>query len=160
MRVTDVLLNFRSALVAVVPAFERVNIPWRRPDAYDNWDAVASELFQSLVVNVFQWSLVDEEEGVMRLPAYDLLLDAYADLSTIDVVHRALMPGRWAFHAFGTKVDPFDVVEVRHLSEKGTPLSGELETCPVEGAQFALRLLRSQASTLVDEFAMSSRSPE
>ena len=140
MTIDSVLLNFRVALVALIPMVERAGILWRRPDAYDDWDTIASTLFEKLVTEVLRWSLPENAQNAFRLPSYDLLLPHYAGVSTLEVVHRSLPPGRWLFHAFGTDTEPFDVVEVRSLSADGQPLSEELVICPVDGARYCLRL--------------------
>lgn len=140
MKVTSILLNFRAALLALISMAERVGIAWKRPDAYDEWDAIASTLFENLVVEVLRWSLLEDSWEDFRLPSYDLLLPTYAGLGTLEVVHPSLQPGRWLFHAFGTNNEPFDVIEVRQLADDGTPLSDELQTCPVDGIEFRLRV--------------------
>ena len=149
MKVESVLLNFRAALLALIPMVRRVGITWKRPDAYDEWDTIASTLFEKLVLEVLRWSRPDDAREKFRLPPYDLILPSYAGLSTLEVVHPSLRPGRWLFHAFGTDREPFDVIEVRSLSQDGEPLSEEFETCPVDGAGFRLRIDRG--TSLIEE---------
>ncbi|MEM6454430.1 MAG: hypothetical protein AAF772_04990 [Acidobacteriota bacterium] len=151
MNFSPVLLNFRDALASVVPFVERVDIPWKRPDAYDNWDAIASVLFDKLVVEVIKWSLEAEKQETFSLPAYDLLLDDYSGLSTLEVRHPALTSERWIFHAFGTERRPLDVVELRKLDDRGLPCSERLKTCPIESSRFLLRIFRPSGQSLVLE---------
>lgn len=150
MKVNTIVLNFRSALLAIVPVFDRVGIAWKRPTAYDEWDTIASTLFQTLVVDVFGWSLRGTTEEDLRMPRYDLLLSSYAGLCVLEVIHPSLSEGRWLFHAFGTASEPFDLVEVRRLSDDGRPLSTSFETCPVSDARFGLRM--ESSATLIEEF--------
>ena len=140
MTVTAILLNFRAALLALASIAERVGIAWKRPDAYDEWDTIAGTLFDKLVVDVLRWSLPETSQKHFRLPLYDSLLPTYGDLGTVEVVHPSLPLGRWLFHAFGTGSEPFDVIEVRLISDDGVPLSKALETCRIDGAEFLLRL--------------------
>ena len=144
MKVTSVLLNYRAALHALVPMVDRVGIPWKRPDAYDEWDTIASVVFENLVVKVLRWSLPESDHWQIKLPAYDLLLPTYADMSTIEVVHPSLRPGRWLFHAFDTESEPFDLVEVRPLAVDGSLLSEELNQCSINGAVFNFRIYSNQ----------------
>ncbi len=149
MSTGEVVMNFREALRGLVPVMQKAGIPWKRPDAYDEWDSVATALFESLVVAVLSWSLSDEEREDFRVPEYDVLLESYRGLSTLEVKHAALLgSGRWVFHAFGTKDTPFDSVEVRGVSAAGVPTDEGLVLCPLEGAQFSLRL-ESDADSLV-----------
>ena len=140
MSVTEVLLNFRQALLAILPAIERVGIPWRRPDAYDEWDSIASALFESLVFQVLHFSLPDSFKEKFRIPDYDLFLPTYTGLSVLEVRHPALPCGRYLFHSFGTENCPFDVVELRRISDTGEPYDQNLTLCSVEGATFRLLL--------------------
>lgn len=152
MTVTSVLLNFRAALLSIVPMVEQVNIAWKRPDAYDEWDEIATTMFDKLVVDVLRWSLPEEIQEGFCLPSYDLLLPTYEEVSTLEVIHPSLPQGRWLFHAFGTDKVPFDVVEVRVLSEDSRPLADDLKTCPLDGSEFRLRL--SQGAELIEEIKM------
>lgn len=150
MKLTTIMLNFRASLIAVVPMAEQVRIAWRRPDSYDEWDAIASALFDQLVLEVIRFSLPEESREVFRLPSYDLCLESYESVSTLEVVHPSLDPGRWLFHAFGTEREPFDKIELRLLSEDGSLLSENIETCSVQEAGFRLRL----GSHLVEELTL------
>lgn len=140
MTITELLLNFRSALRSVAPLAERVGVPWRRPDAYDEWDDIATVLFVNLVAKVLQWSLVEDTGREAPIAAYDVLLESYENVNAIEVRHTSLNGERFVFHAFGTENAPFDIVEVRRTSLAGRPWSGNLETCPVRGAEFFVRL--------------------
>lgn len=150
MTVSSILLNFRAALLALIPLVERLGIPWQRPDAYDEWDDIASTLFEKLVVEVFRWSLPEDAQEEFHVPSYDLLLPSYSGMSTVEVVHPSLEPGRWLFHAFGTNKEPLDVIEVRGLSADGKTLAEELATCSVEGAVFCLRIDNARLVEQVD----------
>ncbi|MBN1344626.1 MAG: hypothetical protein JXQ73_18185 [Phycisphaerae bacterium] len=155
MTVTDLVMNLHAALRALVPCVERVGLPWKRPDAYDEWDNIAAALYQALVVEPLRFSLPERERDRFSLPAYDLLLPSYADKSIIEVL-PAESDGRiGAFHALGTLEAPFDVVEWRAVNRTGLPESERLETIPLESARFALRLNANGISdTRVDRIAI------
>lgn len=151
MIITDLLLNFRDTLLAVAPKAERVGIPWKRPDAYDDWDAIATTLYDNLVINVIRYSLPESSQDKFELPSYDLLLNSYENMSTIEVSHPQLSDERHVFHAFGTKASPFDVIEVRALTEDGSPLGEDLKMCSLERAQFILHLIHNSFSDSITE---------
>lgn len=140
MTVTDVILNFRAALVAVLPMVETLGIPWKRGDAYDEWDDLASCMYKQLVGNLLSAARVPFRGAPVRLAAYDMMLPDYSQYATIDVQNMELGPGRWVFHAFGTDTAPFDVLEVRELSIDALPCSEELRTCSILGSRFLLTL--------------------
>lgn len=138
MSVDEVVLNFRQALVAVVPFFRRAAIPWQRPDAYDEWDEVASALFRALVVEVLRVRPQAQADAELVLPSYDVLADDYSRVNVFVVENSAIPEGRCIFHGFATKSSVFDLVEVRRISEDGRPIGSDLQTCPVEGSAFRL----------------------
>jgi hypothetical protein len=152
MTVTEVLMNFRQALLAILPAVQKVGIPWQRPDSYDEWDDIASVLFNSLVIKFLQWSMPSPILEKFKMPKYDLFLENYTGLCVLEVRHSGLQEGRYLFHSFGTEASPFDVVEMRCISGIVDPASHELVLCPVKGASFVLRLDSSTGSDrLVEE---------
>jgi hypothetical protein len=138
MTVEAILQNFRQALSAVAPHFQRVEIPWQRPAAYDEWDSVASALFRALVVEVLRENPESFDRDGLALPDYDLLVDDYSKYTVLIVENPLLSAGRHVFHAFGTASQPFDLVETRRVSEEGKPLTSQLEACPVGGSRFRL----------------------
>lgn len=140
MTVNEILANFRQTLIALTPAFQKVNIPWRNPDAYDEWDHVASGLFNALVVEVLRWSRGTSLEDSFRMPKYDVILESYRGLCVLEVAHPALLEKRNIFHSFGTAQQPFDRVEVLSDWEDYELCSSSLIQCPVEGVQFSLKL--------------------
>ena len=144
MTVTELLANFRDGLLSLVPAFERVGIPWRRPDAYDEWDAVATAVYRALVVEPLRSALSEGAHATdLQLTDYDVLLPSYANRSLIEIV-----PGRsdgllQVFHALGTDGAPFDTVEWRMVTaETGTPVSDALERTPFKAVRFVIRIPR------------------
>jgi hypothetical protein len=140
MTIAEVLLNFRAALVAVLPMVETLGIPWRRGDAYDEWDDLVSCMYKQLVGNLIT-ALDDPNAGAsLRLAEYDMMLSDYGRYAVIEVDSGALGPGRWVFHAFGTDKAPFDLVEVRELGADGRPCGEALRTCPLVDSQFSLRM--------------------
>lgn len=138
--VTDIVENFRRALSAVVPCAERAGVPWRRPDAYDEWDAVASALYRSLVVEPIRWQLSEANWESFSLPDYDLLRPHYGEFSWIVVGGSKPKEGRFLFHAFATRKQPFDTVEIRRISDSGSPLQpgDELIERPAAGSTYWL----------------------
>jgi hypothetical protein len=141
MTVTDLVTNFRAALLGVLPSVERVGIPWKRPAAYDEWDNLVEAMYQVLIVEPLRFSLPETERERFNLPGYDMLLPTYEGRTIIEVVPRRSDELIRVFHAFGTVRTPFDVVEWRAVESTGTPRSDVLETSPFEEARFALSLL-------------------
>jgi len=156
MTVTDLILNFRSGLLALVPIAERVCIPWNRTDAYDDWDSITNVLFENLVIRVLQWSLPNEEGHQLNIPPYDLLLESYEGMSTIEVVYQSKQSRRFVFHAFGTLEHPFDAVEVRPMAENGQPLANDLEIYAIADVSFVFCANKGEKFTYIKELEMAN----
>ncbi len=79
--VFDVL---RSGLAALVPVVERVGIPWREGTAYDDWDSIASTLYDQIVVNTIRNTA--KIKGYIEFPEYDLIYPSYGGLAYFEII--------------------------------------------------------------------------
>ena len=149
MTITELIANFRGALLGVQPSVEKVGIPWKRPDAYDEWDELAGVLYRTLVVDAIRARLPEADQERFRMPEYDLLLPDYGRTSFLELMPSAAGRPRRVFHALGTRQTPFDTVEWRAVSTDGTPQAEQLEMSPFDGAAFRLRLLGSQGDASI-----------
>jgi hypothetical protein len=138
--ITDLMYNFRAGLLGLLPSVERVGIPWQRPDAYDEWDNLAAAVYHTLIVEPLRSSLPEGEQQHFRLPEYDMLLSSYTGRSVIEILSPGSKSAIRVFHALGTAEAPFDVVEWRTVLLDGTPQSDSLESGPLEGTRFAIRM--------------------
>ena len=145
MNVGAVVRNFRSALVAVVPAAEAVGIAWRREDAYDEWDGIATRLYETLVESPLRWALSEDDRERFRLPPYDLLLTTYEATAFIEVALQSVTTTR-IFHALGSSKEPFDTCECRLLRPDGTVASDLIESYPLVDVHFRARFCRADSS--------------
>jgi len=152
MNIGALVWNFRSALLAVIPAAEAVGVPWRREDAYDEWDGIATQLYKSLVEFPLCWSLPESERERFRLPPYDLLQTKYETTAVIEVTAPSVTSTR-IFHALGTSKEPFDTCECRLVRPDGSAASELVECYPLADVRFRVRFCRSDSSvTMLDEF--------
>jgi hypothetical protein len=140
MTITDLVTNFRTALQGLVPCFERAEIPWNRPESYDEWDNCASAIFQALIVEPLRSARPEGEREGFRLPGYDMLQPTYTGLSVIEIRPASSDGAMKVFHALGTSSTPFDIVEFRSVSPDGLPLSEKLLTIPLGSARFVTRI--------------------
>jgi hypothetical protein len=158
MTITDLVMNFRASLIGLAPCFERVGIPWRRPEAYDEWDDTATALYQGLIVEPLRATLAKADRDSFSLPKYDMLLPTYEGKSVIEVLPARSAATIGVFHAFGTASHPFDVIEFRRVLRNGLPQSEVLETIPLEGTGLALRMyVNGLSAQIVEDVAVPSR---
>jgi|GEM_PF-2265110 len=139
MTVTELIRNFREGLLGLLPVVERVRMPWRPLDAYDEWDELAQAVYEALVVWPLRWTLAESEHEHFEMPEYNLLIPTYTGKSLIEVIPAQPDGSIRVFHALGTSKAPFDVVEWRDVGPTGAPASDVLGTTSLEEARFVLR---------------------
>jgi hypothetical protein len=132
---------------------EALGIAWKRGDAYDEWDDLASCMYQQLVGSIVGSLREPTSETPVHLAAYDMMLREYRECATIDVHNDSLGPGRWVFHAFGSDAEPFDIIEVREVSTDAVAWSEQLRTCPLVGSRFSIFLPNGSRSEHVDLYS-------
>lgn len=145
MKINGIIENFQSSLVGIVPAFEAVDMPWRSPEAYDEWDGVSEELYKALVADVIRWG-IDPANGRVVLPKYDFAYESYEAMSFIAV--NPLASKYHAFQSFGTDKKPMDLVSVCQVDQYGKRASDDSAFIKIEDAMFGL-LLRTDNGELV-----------
>lgn len=82
-QVDRLLETFRDGLRALVPVADSARIPWREGEAYDNWDSLASKLFEVFVKHPIAED--QKSENMLSLPVYDMQLDSYSEYSWIEL---------------------------------------------------------------------------
>src|SRR5215470_5082227 len=132
MTVTALIANFRGALLGLLPSVECVGIPWRRPDAYDDWDDMVAAIYNGLVVEPIRLGLPEIDPEAFKFADYDMLLPSYAGVSLIEVLPPTPAGTLRVFHALGTTREPFDRVEWRSVSPEGIPQSEILGMSPID----------------------------
>jgi hypothetical protein len=152
MTITELIANFRGALLGLVPSVERVGMPWRRPDAYDDWDEMVTAIYNGLVVEPIRWGLSEIDPEAFRIADYDMLLPSYAGVSVIEVLPLDPTGNLRVFHALGTTREPFDMVEWRSVSFEGIPQSEALAMSPADEIELRLRFVGPGGTiSLLDE---------
>lgn len=116
--ISTIVLNFRDALRAMVPIAERVGIPWRDGESYDEWDGIAQALFSALVVAVVPWP--DGRER--KFAEYDMRYENYGGLRRI-VVRTPSAMELHTFVAFSTREAPFDSIRVLNTDTRADQTS-------------------------------------
>jgi len=157
MTINALIANFRDALIALLPAVERVKMPWRPGEAYDEWDQLASGLYQGLVLWAIRWGVGLEEGELERLdfPEYELLLDTYNGRSLVEVLPQSSDGVIKVFHGLGTNREPFDSVMFQSVASDGSLLSDQASSIPFEDASFRLRLaVPGQPLRLVEDVSL------
>lgn len=107
--VDELMHNFRSALVAIIPSAERAKLPWSDVmNQHPSWEKLQKCLFD---VFVAQPVSVDRDRipGEFPLAPYDVDLDDY--MSTSWIACRTTTGDELAFVRFATDGDPFNRVQ-------------------------------------------------
>ncbi len=134
--VTQTLGLLREAIVALVPIAEKAQMPWRDGEAYDDWDAIASCLYDSIVVRTI--CCAKEAEQGIALPKYDMVYPSYKDAFILvegDGVPEGVLA---AFVGFAGTSPEFGCVKWVKVHASGHAHDQKIESSPYDGCQFYL----------------------
>ncbi len=125
--VSEHIAAFRDALVRLVPIADRLKIPWRDREAYDEWDAIGDALFRALVWGSIKYDLAEEGDQTFPLAPYDCMIDSYSELSFIEVLQLSATPPFLVFVGLSTRHDPFDAVRATWVDAQGRSMRRHVE---------------------------------
>src|SRR3954447_14666074 len=77
--VTDLVGVFGECLSALAPLVTKVGIEWREPKNYDDWDAIASAIYSSIVAKTVAYTV--EGELFNELTPYAIIMSEYRGAS-------------------------------------------------------------------------------
>jgi len=150
--VTALLENLRDALSALAPIAARAHISWREGEAYDDWDDLATRVYEILVGRPIAAD-ASGGSGVLPLAPYDMRLQRFAENSSL-VVPRVggtalffnkLLPGEGDFAA----------AEALPAMLDGRLLDSKPEALPMATTSWMLLRRRSDGpSDLVERIAL------
>jgi len=82
--VTELLIIFRGALLAIIPWIEKAKIKWKEHEAYDDWDNIAESLYKNIVCS----SLTGEVASQYTIAKYNFDYDDYSSVDFIGVRNK------------------------------------------------------------------------
>lgn len=143
IRLTDVLDVLRSGLAALVPVVERVAIPWTEGDAYDDWENIASMLYDQIVLNTVRNTV--EVSANLEFPKYDLIYPSYERIAYFDVA--------MADNTLGPFIG-FEAIDRNFTMAKYAVrgAQGVMETTTTQRAAFAECMIRLVLPNTVDSY--------
>jgi len=73
--IDELVRSFRDALCALVPIAERVQMPWKEPNAYDDWDHMCEAIYRSIVIGSIEHA--QGIEAFLPIAGYDRRILSY-----------------------------------------------------------------------------------
>ncbi|MCC7069930.1 MAG: hypothetical protein IT383_01325 [Deltaproteobacteria bacterium] len=151
----ELVLNFRRALIALIPHVECLGIPWRDDEKYDEWESLASALFETLVIFPIRTSLDEREWADVKFAPYEILQEDYALLSVL-IMSPSTTELR-VFYGLATTREPFDTCLWYRVSAGGQVVSRTREATPLAETNLAaLVRTRTGVRVLSDVLAPAS----
>lgn len=150
--VNETIRTFHESLCAIVPLFERLELPWREPDAYDNWDRVAEALYKTMVEEEIEYAHIGKP--IFGIPKYGFCLPSYAEHSYIGNLTKGQ---KWAFVGFSTTDKPFDMCNFVVLNVQGKV--SDRTVVPLNGITFTF-IPRLKTGQLIDPMICMERPEE
>ena len=112
--VNELLLNFKGALDSLLPWLIKSKIPINEGEAYDDWEAITSALFESMVINSIRFS--EEYEGeTIDFSKYDFQYENYTGLVFIIAENPKDSDELTVFVSFDI-TDNFEMINVCKIS--------------------------------------------
>ncbi|GAA4978900.1 hypothetical protein [Actinopolymorpha pittospori] len=144
--VHELVENFRSGLIAMLPIADRAMLNSRDVNPHDDWEQLAESIFDVFVrgsVRLDRVSLANRDQ--FPLPRYDFDLDSYSALSWIGCGSGP--SSDLAFVRLLSHAEPFDTVQ-RVEVDPVTLEAGQRRTFPWASVSFVL-VRRSPVGTAV-----------
>lgn len=138
------LANLRDALSALVPVAERARISWREGEAYDDWDDLASCVYDVLVSRTIAADVGAGREALPLAP-YDMRLPSYAEHSAIAA--RTDDGSVLLFNRLLAGEGDFAAAEAVSASLDGRLLEAGPAVLPIDSVSWLLLWRRRDAST-------------
>jgi hypothetical protein len=114
LSVKELIEIFHESLTAIIPWVEKIGMPWKEGEAYDEWDNIADALFRGIIENY-----MFEEIGDYSLVCYDSYINNYSGLCYIKAYSKIYPDKKLVFVAFGTEAEPMDLVKLAVISDTG-----------------------------------------
>ena len=131
VNIRDLVDIFRQASIALIPFVEMVQIPWREPDTYDDWDDISSVLFNSIVYNTIREAYSTDIESKLEFPDYGYIYDSYDVMSYIALRSKYLENSIiHVFLCFCSVETPYDSIGYRSIDDCGRPINEEYKVIP------------------------------
>ena len=141
--VPNLVSAFRSAIRAVAPIVHNIGIQWLEPDNYQEWDAIASGIYDGIVLKTIVSSA--SWRGYFPIISYDKRVASYERYSYIcDESGGSLSP----IVCFETNnmMNPFDTCVLCRIYEDGGVAS--YFRSPFENCNFVFAGRRSAGNTV------------
>jgi len=108
--ISDIMMNFRNALISIVPQLEVVHIGWKDDEQYDDYDNIAECLFENLVTRNLKYNTD------LVLTGYGFVKEDYKRKSyiAINIPEIGVVP----FIQFKTVNEAFDNIEIAILKDE------------------------------------------
>ena len=108
--ISELIVNFRDALIAILPVARRAMIPYEDDKHYRHWESLADNLFNTFVRDPIETDRTHRGRNQLRLARYDIDVEDYAMMSWLTVDDES--PHRGVFVRFLSCDAPFDSVQV------------------------------------------------
>ncbi|NEZ56461.1 hypothetical protein DXZ20_12405 [Leptolyngbyaceae cyanobacterium CCMR0081] len=107
-------------------------------DAYDEWEAIASTLYEQIVLSYIRYSVKECSEK--KFPVYDLKYSSYREMAYIEVTSKDsdLPPG--PFVGFLATEPTFEKLKFIGLQDRENPHSNTILTATFEECEFQLKV--------------------
>ncbi|MBM2816444.1 MAG: hypothetical protein HW421_3206 [Ignavibacteria bacterium] len=133
--------NFKDALLALIPVFDRCNIKWADDQQFDDFEGISEALFKWIVSFSLENIAVKVCNVVPDMPNYGFFYKDISKLSFIEVISKTeeKHSGMLVFVALKSNDAPFDSVHCNKIDGMGHLIEEDI-VIPLEDVNFRFLL--------------------
>lgn len=118
--VSELFQNFKESLLALIPIFEKSDIPWRDSELFESFDEIAESLYNGFVVSFIEQFIDKKYSSSINFPKYGFYYKNYSTMSFIEVQPQYQNQGGFFVFLFlKTQEQPFDTVYCNKIDKSG-----------------------------------------
>jgi hypothetical protein len=127
-RITEIINDYRNALLALIPVFENANIPWNDEDKYDRFEEIAQSLFNGIVIFNLEELLSNNDDIDSSFAKFGYYYKDYSKLSFIEVVTEDNDDAHFLVLVYlNSKNNSFDTVYCNKINTYGKVIEEGIE---------------------------------
>lgn len=140
LSVSDLIHNFRSGLIALIPIFEKMGIGWHDEEQSEEFDGIAESLYKWIVIAKLENYINDNYGFIPSFSNYSFHYKDYAKLCFISIDSEIEENEEYfVFVSFKSYEWAFDTIICNKIGKNGAIIEKDLELS-FEDANFLLKL--------------------
>jgi hypothetical protein len=123
--IDELLANFQGAILSLLPWMKGSRIPCREGEAYDQWDNIATAIFEAIVQENLEFA-TNVHKNDLALARYDSQYESYEGLNFI-ILDEEIYEDFYVFESFDVD-DSLQVVKICIVDRRTLRVKSRMKT--------------------------------